>query len=1030
MLFSKSTDKQGLHRVYYNSWFSPALLAGLFIMIITGYLWLMRENAFKQNMILLQEDAASVAEIAGLHLESEVEYLKLLAEEKVRGAVNEQIFQEKVSKFVQDNPGLINVTWADSDFVIRWTAPYGPNKQVIGLKLTLPEPERASYMAYKTRRSVYTKPFEVIQGEPAFEVYVPVFKEEEFLGTFGGIYSVEKFLLEVIPQQVINRNHVSFLNDSGASIVNLPATALADRKLSLKVSLDPPGHGVSVQLSQYKSLPHHGFGELFLGITSIALAMGMAWGMYVLRKDIKQRMLIENALVESEEKFRNLAEKSPNMIFINQSGKIVYANEKCEEIMGYTREEYYAPGFNFLSLIAPEYKDLAVENSSKYKNGEEIPPSEYQIITKDGKRITGIHTTRLIKYGGVNAILWIVTDITDRKNMEEALRVSETKYRRLVEGSPDLIYIFSNNRGGIYYSPRFEDVLGYSNSYLLENPFIWHNLIHPDDIAEVDRAIEDFYKGKCYKIEYRIKDSRGNWHWFLDRFIGKKTQGDEIIIEGLATDITDQKKSDVIMRESKERFENAFEFAAIGMALTATDGRWFCVNQPFCEITGYSKEEMENMGFKDITYPEDLDEDLDYVRQILSGEIKTFQMEKRYIHKSGRLVWVFISVSLLRDENGTPLYFIAQIQDINEQKKTRQELIIAKEKAENATKIKDKFVSLVAHDLRSPVNSISRLLELLLSDITVRPPEEQKKFLEIASGSARKMQKLIDDILSMSRLKAGMIKPRFRFLTFYDLSLKTLKHFEYLADQKGITLLNDINHTNNIFTDQTLLEQVLDNLLSNAIKFSKAGDTVTVFIPEEEPSTIAVADSGTGIHPRMVDDIFDYGKTTSVVGTAGEMGTGFGLPLSRDIMIALGGDLTVESTYGTGSVFYAKLPYIRPRILIVDDEEAFRLEQEMHLMKLGVEIINAGNGKEALAKIKKEKPHLIITDISMPFMDGIELLERVKADPATDSIPVIIVTAFKGMDIRDKVFKKGADDFVPKPFEPEELVPRVKRFLW
>jgi PAS domain S-box-containing protein len=146
-----------------------------------------------------------------------------------------------------------------------------------------------------------------------------------------------------------------------------------------------------------------------------------------------ERKKAEEALQESEEKFRNLSEQSPNMIFINRMGRVVYANMKCEEILGYTREEFYDPNFDFLTLIAPQYIENLMRNFNMHKEGKEVPSIEYGLVTKQGKRLEAILTTKLIKYGGKNAILGIVTDITDRKIAEEALRESEEKHRTLFE---------------------------------------------------------------------------------------------------------------------------------------------------------------------------------------------------------------------------------------------------------------------------------------------------------------------------------------------------------------------------------------------------------------------------------------------------------------------------------------------------------------------------------------------------------------------------------------------------------------------
>lgn len=177
-------------------------------------------------------------------------------------------------------------------------------------------------------------------------------------------------------------------------------------------------------------------------------------------RDITERKHAEKALKESEEKFRMLAEKSPNMIFINRKGRIVYANQKCEEVMGYRREELYAPDFDFFSMIAPESIGVIKSSFQKHMKEKDVAPYEYSLITKTGKKIDAIITTKLISYGDESAILGIITDNTDRKQAEEALRKSEEKYRHLVENTNEVLYALDENGMITYISPAAKTLSG------------------------------------------------------------------------------------------------------------------------------------------------------------------------------------------------------------------------------------------------------------------------------------------------------------------------------------------------------------------------------------------------------------------------------------------------------------------------------------------------------------------------------------------------------------------------------------------
>jgi PAS domain S-box-containing protein len=265
-------------------------------------------------------------------------------------------------------------------------------------------------------------------------------------------------------------------------------------------------------------------------------------------RDITERKKAEDILRESEEKFRTFAEQSPNMIFINHNGRVVYANAKCEEQIGYTKEEFYSPDFNFLKITAPESIGLLKEMFSKHTRGEEVPAYEYALLTKQGKRVEVIITTKLIPYENGKAILGIITDITERKRAEQELQ------------------------------------------------------------------------------------------------------------------------------ESEEHFRTVIENASVGTCLVGVEGKFLTVNHAMQELLGYSEDELRQFTFSDVTYIEDREIGYSLLQRTLSGELKKFTIEKRYIHKDGHPVWGLVSSSLIRDSNGKPKYFITHVQDITERKRTEQEV--------------------------------------------------------------------------------------------------------------------------------------------------------------------------------------------------------------------------------------------------------------------------------------------------------------------------------------------------------------------
>jgi CheY-like chemotaxis protein len=250
-----------------------------------------------------------------------------------------------------------------------------------------------------------------------------------------------------------------------------------------------------------------------------------------------------------------------------------------------------------------------------------------------------------------------------------------------------------------------------------------------------------------------------------------------------------------------------------------------------------------------------------------------------------------------------------------------------------------------------------------------------------------------------------------------------------LAERKGVTLLNETKERTRIHADYNLMYEALTNLVTNAIKFTRAGDTITIFSPVDNPGAIAVKDTGVGIPPHIIPDLFHHEIKTTTTGTAGEQGTGLGLPFCKDIMDAHGGSLTVESEKGKGSVFCAVLPIRTPVALVVDDDEDQREILSWYMKTAGINVVEAASGLEALDIIRSSRPDVVITDINMPGMDGIEFLTRLKEAVGGKPPPAMAVTGSRDKLILERAFYAGAADIVSKPFDENELISRVNRLL-
>ncbi|MBI5636639.1 MAG: PAS domain S-box protein [Nitrospinae bacterium] len=434
------------------------------------------------------------------------------------------------------------------------------------------------------------------------------------------------------------------------------------------------------------------------------------------------------------------------------------------------------------------------------------------------------------------------------------------------------------------------------------------------------------------------------------------------------------------------------------------------------------------MGF---VHPDDRKIIEDGIPDILSGKIPHFEFDIRIIRPDGQERVLHAKFEVIAGADGKPVKLTGTNMDITDRKAAVDKLKAAKEEAEAATVLKDKFVSLVSHDLKGPLGTMLGFMQIIQHKEAERISPESREGLRYAIESGRKMAALIDDLLHLGRVRSGKIVPRFRFIDACAAVNKALAQCGQSAAQKEIAVKNEVPRGSRIYADETLIAEVFYNLLSNAIKFSRAGDAVTVSMAGESPPAICVADNGAGIPPERAEHLFSYEKKTSTPGTNNETGSGLGLPLSNEIIAAHGGTLTLRSEPGKGSSFLVTLPLNqRPRILLVDDEPAEMALLKQYLAPLGSDLLEARDGEGALRLLRGGgRIDLVVSNIWMPAVNGLDLVMRMKEDKNLRYIPVIMLTSDDSMETREKALSLGADDFSTKPVDTNDLLPRIRRFI-
>lgn len=501
-------------------------------------------------------------------------------------------------------------------------------------------------------------------------------------------------------------------------------------------------------------------------------------------------------------------------------------------------------------------------------------------------------------------------ELAERRQAEKTLQEREAMLRAIGDNLPKgFVYqrVYEPDKDCFYYSyvsAGVERLLGIKPEILLENSQVIRSVGFADELADADKAVQESLKNLTpVELQMRNRTATGEIQWSSIRSTPRRLEDGRTVWDGVEADITDLKQTEAALRDSEELFRGAFDHAPIGISLVSTIGQFVKVNPYYCELLGYTEAELLTRTFQEITHPDDLELDLEGFQQMMAGEIRSFQIEKRYITKQGTFIPVLINAALVRGHNEQPLYCVGQVQDIRDRLKVER--------------MKDEFVSIVSHELRTPLTSIRGALGILGSGIFDDRPQKAQHMLEIAINNSDRLVRLVDDILSLERLESGKVQLVMEHCQAKDLMQQAIDSVQAIADQSNITLsLTSLSAT--LWAAPDAIIQTLTNLLSNAIKFSSTGDTVWLRAKIENRETLSdtstpsilfsITDQGRGIPQDKLAIIFERFQQVDVSDSRKKGGTGLGLAICRNIVQQHGGRISAESSVGKGSTFYVALP--------------------------------------------------------------------------------------------------------------------------
>jgi PAS domain S-box-containing protein len=778
-------------------------------------------------------------------------------------------------------------------------------------------------------------------------------------------------------------------------------------------------------------------------ITPVRDAAGQVVQLVAISRDITAARCTEVALQESEEQSRNILESITDAFFaVDENWRFTYVNQTAETLVNRSAGDLLGKVFweEF-----PGVNDSAFEQMHRRVMQDRVAESLIEFYP-DHDRWYEVRS-----YPAVNGVTMYFRNVTEQIQAEAALREGEKKSRNVLESIAEAFFALDQDWRVTYMNQSGEALLDRPPGDLIGKNF-WEE--YP---GMTGSEFETIYRGA---MRDRVPGTLTAFYPDHDRWYDVRTYPAANGITVYFNDVSDLKQAEADLQQTSAELERQLQrFDAITASVPDfiytfdRSGRFTYSNQQLLNLLQKTSAEVLGKNFFDLEYPIDLATRLqNQIQQVIETH-QPLKDETPFTSAFGDHVYEYVFVPLF-DVNGAVEAVAGVSRDITDLKRLLQQEQAAREEAERANRIKDEFLAVLSHELRSPLNPILGWTQLLQNGKL--DAARRAEALKTIERNARLQSQLIEDLLDISRIMQGKLTLTAAPVSLICVISAAVETVRLAAEAKNIQIALDLDNTiAPISGDAARLQQVVWNLLTNAVKFTPNGGQVTVELRQvDRLAQIRVMDTGKGINPNFVPHVFEYfrqedGSTTRKFG-----GLGLGLAIVRQIVEMHGGTVRAESQgENQGATFTVQLPAMQQaapivseptrtqadteapldniQILLVDDDTDTREFQAFVLSQDGAKVTAVASGLEALQVLDQFIPDVIVSDVGMAEMDGYMLMQQIRSRPSSqgETIRAIALTAYATEFDQQRAIQAGFQMHITKPLEPEILVSAIVNLL-